>query len=161
MIKHIPESICNRIYDILVNHTGAPEQYRSAFLHYYAEPSNPTKPTEFRCCSKWGMAGKFWWNNERFYVSGRSRSECIDERQLDMEQTECDYVNLLLAPLHEEMCVGVLFESRHVQNAFHKIPELEQYQGSLYDQLQMLTRVANRLGLQDAATFIQDKIDHK
>ncbi len=161
MIKHLPLETCDRIYDILVKHAGSPESYRSSFLHYYGDPYLVSKPTEFRCCSKWGMAGKFWWNNDRFYVSGRSRSECIDERQHEMERAECDKVNELLAPLYAEMKTDRVLDNSHMQAVFRKIPELEQYQGSLYDQLQMLTRVANRLGFQDAATFIQDKLDHK
>jgi hypothetical protein len=161
MIKHIPDEICESIYDILVEHTGAAEQYRYAFVHHYGSPDNPTKPTEFRCCSKWGMAGKFWWANERFYVSGRSRSECSSEHEHGIELAECDKVNLLLAPLYVEMYAIRLDANMDMSDAFHKIPKLEQYQGSLYDQLQMLTRVANRLGLQDAATFIQNSIDRE
>jgi hypothetical protein len=160
MIKHIPLAICDSIYDILVAHAGAPEQYRRDFLHYYGEPYHMSKPTEFRCCSKWGMAGKFWWNNNRFYVSGRSRNECVDKRQHAMELAECDKVNELLAPLYAGMTEREL-DDEHMQTVYRKIPQLEQYQGSLYDQLQMLTRVANRLGFQDAATFIQKSIDHE
>lgn len=101
MIKHIPDDICDRIYDILVEHTEAPEQYRYSFVHHYSSPDNHYKPTEFRVCSKWGMAGKFWWNN-RFYVSGRSHCECSTEQEYGIEQAECDKVNELLAPLYEE-----------------------------------------------------------
>lgn len=102
MIKHIPEDICNGIYDILVKHTGAPEQYRASFVHNYSNPENDYKPTEFRVCSRWGMAGKFWWANDKFYVSGRSRGECSSEREYKHEIAECDKVSSILAPLYEE-----------------------------------------------------------
>ena len=102
MRKHIPANICERIYDILVKHADAPEQYRSSFMHNYSNPESHYKPTEFRVCSRWGMAGKFWWANDKFYVSGRSMVECSDERDYHMEQVQVDLVNELLAPLYEE-----------------------------------------------------------
>jgi len=101
-VKHIPDDICDRIYDILVEHTGAPEQYRYPFVHNYSNPDNTYKPTEFRVCSKWGMAGKFWWANDHFYVSGRSRCECSSDQEHGIELMECDKVNVLLAPLYKE-----------------------------------------------------------
>ena len=101
-LKHIPDEICDKIYDILVEHTGAPEQYRFAFVHTYSSPDNTYKPTEFRVCSKWGMAGKFWCANDHFYVSGRSRCECSSDHAHGIELSECDRVNALLAPLYEE-----------------------------------------------------------
>ena len=102
MIKHIPDAICDKIYDILVEHTGAPEQYRYSFIHEYSNPESRHKPSEFRVCSKWGMAGKFWWNNDRSYVSGRSRCECSSDHEYELEALECDTVTNMLAPLYEE-----------------------------------------------------------
>lgn len=74
-MMRLPEDIAERIYDVLVAHTGAPEQYRYSFVYTYSDNRDELsyKPTEFRVCSKWGMAGKFWWANNKFYVSGRSR----------------------------------------------------------------------------------------
>jgi hypothetical protein len=102
-MMRLPEDIAEKIYDVLVAHTGAPEQYRHAFMYTFTVPEEPMhKPTEFRVCSKWGMAGKFWWANNKFYVSGRSRCECSTDRDYEMEAAECDKVNELLAPIYEE-----------------------------------------------------------
>lgn len=102
-MMRLPEDIAERIYDILVAHTGAPEQYRASFMHTYCEHEEYMyKPTEFRVCAKWGMAGKFWWANNKFYVSGRSRCECSSDHEYELEAQECEKVNNLLAPLYEE-----------------------------------------------------------
>jgi len=103
-MMRLPEDIAERIYDVLVAHTGAPEQYRHSFVYTYSDNRDELsyKPTEFRVCSKWGMAGKFWWANNKFYVSGRSRCECSTDRDYEMEAAECEEVNKLLAPIYAE-----------------------------------------------------------
>ena len=102
-MMRLPHDIAERIYDVLVEHTGAPEQYRHSFIYTYCDNEEDRyKPTEFRVCSKWGMAGKFWWANNKFYVSGRSRCECSSDRDYEMEAAECDKVTALLAPIYKE-----------------------------------------------------------
>lgn len=173
-MKYIPLSICNEIYDILVEHASAPEQVRDDFLNHYGNPDNTTQPTEFRVCHKWGLAGKFWWANDRFYVSGRSRCECPSEEAYLEEAEECDTVNDLLLPLYDAFCyfaspqhsrlpeakVATTLElhSALPEETLAEIPKLEQYQGSLNDQLIALERVAVRLGLRDAADYIRRQL---
>lgn len=102
-MMRLPEDIAEKIYDVLVAHTGAPEQYRYSFIYTFCDNEEDRyKPTEFRVCSKWGMAGKFWWANSKFYVSGRSRSECSSDHEHGIELMECDLVNNLLAPIYKE-----------------------------------------------------------
>lgn len=100
----IPADISDRIFDILVGHAGAVEFDRSGFISHFSETSPFTvgsHPREYRCCGRWGMAGKFWWNDGRFYVSGHSRCE-VDEDTFQTTLDECEEVNELLVPLYEE-----------------------------------------------------------
>jgi hypothetical protein len=148
-MKHIPINLCRRIYDILVEHADAPEAGRAAFAQHYAHPDNHYKPTEYRICYRWGMAGKFWWNNDRFYVSARSWGECDNIHDFEKENRETCKVNKLLAPLYAE------FESyRMMRGMLETIPSFAQYQGSVTDQLKLLIMIANKVGLRDAAAFI-------
>jgi hypothetical protein len=147
-MNHIPVNICHKIYDILVAHTNAPEGDRSMFVHHYADPDG-YKPSEFRCCSRWGMAGKFWWNNDRFYVSARSLVECDHQFDFERECGETDAVNVLLAPIY-----GEFREYEIRRNILDAIPPMMQYQGALSEQLKILIAVANKIGLQDAADYI-------
>jgi len=154
-MNRIPEYIAMHIYDILVHFAGASntDDGRSSFLHYYCR-GDGYRPTEYRCCGKFGFAGKFWWNNDRFYVSGHSRGDvstggCTQER-LDNEASELDHINGLLADAYRE------FEKyRERDGILSAIPAFPQHQGALMDQLRLLIPVANKLGLQDAADFIQ------
>lgn len=148
-MNFLPINICHAIYDVLVKHTGALEDDRAQFVFYYSNPDG-YRPTEFRCCSRWGMAGKFWWNNGKFYVSARSLSECDHEFDHKRELAECDEVNALLAPIYEKF---IRHQTRH--NILEAIPASLQYQGPLSEQLEILTVVANKIGLQDAADWIQ------
>ena len=148
-MNFLPVNVSHAIYDVLVKHTGAIESERASFVFYYSNPDG-FKPTEFRCCSRWGMAGKFWWNNGKFYVSARSLVECDHEFDYKRELAECDKVNALLAPIYERF--------NHYQTErriLDEIPASLQYQGSLADQLIILTAVANKIGLQDAADWIK------
>jgi len=149
-MRTIPVNLCHRIYDILVKHAGATDNAteRSSFVFYYSNPDT-YKPTEFRCCSRWGMAGKFWWNNDKFYVSARSLGECQNPFDHEREMKECDEVNVLLAPLYEEFN-----KYRTIRNMLDEIPGFLQYQGPLADQLSILVLVANKIGLHDAADYV-------
>ena len=94
------------IYTILVEHCGASadETSRMMFVAAYARP--PTNqdfdrgaPREYRFGGKYGMAGKFWWNDDRFYVNGHSRTE-VDEETLERERHELEHINALLAEVY-------------------------------------------------------------
>jgi len=161
MIKHLPTDICHQIYDILVEHTDAIERFRDDFVRYYGDPDNPVKPTEYRGCPRWGIAGKFWWNNDRFYVTGRSPVECSTRQIYERELTECEEVNRLLDQVYKRWRTGIENDYQQPDWRIDEIPEWGQYQGSLQDQLQFLTRVANRLGLRDAADYIQRSLDRE
>jgi hypothetical protein len=149
----LPVNICHAIYDILVKHTGASANQRDSFVFYYSNPDG-FGPTESHCCSRWGMAGKFWWNNNRFYVSARSLSECDHKFDHEREMKECDEVNVLLAPLYVE------FENYRLRRQIvDATPAFLQHQGSLTDQLEILAAVANKIGLRDAADFITGSLE--
>lgn len=152
-MNFLPVNISHAIYDVLVKHTGAIESERAPFVFYYSNPDG-FKPTEFRCCSRWGMAGKFWWNNGKFYVSARSLGECDHEFDHKRELAECDEVNVLLAPIYER------FDHYQTERRImDEIPAFLQYQGSLTDQIRILTAVANKIGLYDAADFITRSLE--
>lgn len=154
-MNSIPVNLCHRIYDILVKHAGAIESERSSFVFYYANPDT-YRPTEFRCCGRWGMAGKFWWNNDKFYVSARSLCECDHKFDHERELAECAEVNILLAPLYEEFS-----KYRTTRSILDAIPGFLQHQGSLTEQLELLVLVANKIGLQDAADYISGVVEGK
>jgi hypothetical protein len=148
-MNFLPINICHAIYDVMVKHTGAPEDDRAQFVFYYSNPDG-YRPTEFRCCSRWGMAGKFWWNNNKFYVSARSLGECDHKFDYERERDECTAVDALLAPIYEEF---VRLRTR--RNILEAIPAALQHQGPLSEQIEIITAVANKIGLQDAADWIQ------
>ena len=148
-MNFLPINISHAIYDVLVKNAGANESERASFVFYYSNPDN-YKPSEFRCCGRWEMAGKFWWNNNRFYVSARSLGECDHKFDYERERAECEEVDALLAPIYEEFA---RHRARH--NILEAIPASLQHQGPLSDQLEILTAVANKIGLHDAADWIQ------
>lgn len=152
-MNHIPVNICHAIYDVLVEHTGAPDSERAQFVFYYSNPDG-YRPSEFRCCSRWGMAGKFWWNNGKFYVSARSLSECDHKFDHEREMAETAEVNALLAPIYNEFC-----RYQMTWNIMNSIPAHLQFQGPLSDQLKIIIAVANKIGLQDAADYITRSLE--
>lgn len=150
-MKNIPSSICNQIFDILVAHAGAHEDDRTSFVRYYS--TSDERPSEYRCCHKWGLAGKFWWNDNRFYVSGPGPNE-FSKSVYEKSRKECEEVDVLLAPLYEQ------FQNyRTTVGMMEAIPAYPQNQSSLEAQLRILIPVANRLGLQDAADFLVGKLE--
>ncbi len=155
-MNRIPENIASRIYSILIEHAGAPDtpDSRYGFIHYFSRSQEVGTPSEYRCCGKFGFAGKFWWNNDRFYVSGHSRGDRMSEEFLEAERAEIDGINALLAPLYAEF-----LEQRTIHGIMQCLPALDQHQGALNDQLRMLIPIANKLGLQDAADFIARSLD--
>ncbi len=158
-MNRLPPHIATRIYDILVAEAGASdsESTRHSFMYTFCRDEQPGRNYEFRFGGKFGFAGKFWWNNERFYVSGHSRGDVsmggCDSATLEQEYPEIDRINALLAPLYYE------FEQYRIQRGMlDAIPAFQQHQGSTTDQLRLLIAVANKLGLQDAADFIQNNM---
>ena len=159
-MNRLPPHIANRIYDILVEHAGASgsETQRHSFLHIFCRDEQPGRNYEFMFGGKFGMAGKFWWNNDRFYVSGHSRGDksfgTIDDEGLAREAAIIEPINALLAPLYEE------FERyRLTRGMLEVIPAFQQHQGSVTDQLRILQAIANKVGLQDAADFIARSLE--
>ena len=143
------------IWAILVEHCGAAksDDARYQFITMYSRPSvdnfDRGAPREYRFGGKYGMAGKFWWNNDRFYVNGHSRTE-VDEETLEREHHELEEVNALLAEVYRR------FERRRLLTGMlETIPAYNQFQGPLKDQLVMLQAIANKVGLHDAADLIR------
>ena len=157
---NIPTHIANRIYDILVEHAGASdgETGRHSFLYHFCTRVQSGRPDGFMFGGIFGMAGKFWWNNDRFYVSGHSRGDksfgTIDDAGLAREAEIIEPINALLAPLYREF-----EEYRLMRGMLEVIPAFQQHQGSVTDQLRLLVPIANKLGLQDAADSIQSLLD--
>jgi len=51
------------------------------------------------------MAGKFWWNDDRFYISGHSHSE-VSANMLKAERAEIEAIDAKLAVIkarHDEV----------------------------------------------------------
>ncbi len=99
--------IAHSIYNILVE-VGAPETNRDSFVHHYTKPDSTYGPSaEWRFCGKYGMAGKFWWNNDRFYISGHSHHE-MSGKMLKAERAEIEAIDAKLAVIkakHDEVSI--------------------------------------------------------
>ena len=77
--RKLSKEIANEIYTILVEVCGAPDPtritksgeeynpYRYEFVYEFSEKEEPTR--EWRFCGNLGFGGKFWHNNDKFYVS--------------------------------------------------------------------------------------------
>ena len=159
-MNRLPVHIANRIYTILANEAGASdsETSRHSFLYTFCRDDQPGRNYEYRFGGIFGFAGKFWWNNDRFYVAGHSRGDVntggCDEATLEAEGPEIDRINALLAPVYRE------FEQYRLERGMLEvIPAFQQHQGSLTEQLRLLIPIANKLGFQDAADHIQRILD--
>lgn len=62
----IPETIANKIYDILTAECGAPDWMRDDFVYFC---TNLFQSREYRFIGSLGFGGKFWHNDGRFYVN--------------------------------------------------------------------------------------------
>ena len=74
---NLSENLSGRIYDYLIEHCGASPYQRDDFIQSFSH--NECVPREWRFCGHYGLAGKFWWNNDKFYVSGWSQVEVSPE----------------------------------------------------------------------------------
>jgi len=107
MNKILPEDISNEIYDILVDDLHAPARDidREQFVQAFSDPLSWGGPEYHQACKEYrfggtyALAGKFWWNNDRFYCSGWSRSE-IDAKHYQMQQEDLQEVNTRLAKVY-------------------------------------------------------------
>jgi len=105
MNKILPLEISNEIYDILVEDLHAPARDidREQFVQAFSSPSSwgeyHQACKEYRFGGTYALAGKFWWNNDRFYCSGWSRSE-IDAKHYQMQEKNLQVVNARLAKVY-------------------------------------------------------------
>lgn len=84
----------NAVYDILVEHTGADEDWmRDDFVHHQTADSTD----EYRFQGALGFGGKFWNCNDRWYVT------CYPEDLTSDRQRAIDETNTALAELKERM----------------------------------------------------------
>ena len=103
--RKLTEDIANSIYDVLME-VGASEFNLDSFVYHYTKPDEKYGPShEWRFCGKYGMAGKFWWNDDRFYISGHSHSE-VSANMLKAERAEIEAIDAKLAVIkakHDEV----------------------------------------------------------
>lgn len=87
-----PREIFEKAYDILVEHAGAPAKdfWGESFIQAFV-----TRPLamEWRFGGKLGFGGKFWRNDNRYYVS------CYREDRTAERERTIEEVNRLLATL--------------------------------------------------------------
>lgn len=83
----------NAIWDVLVQHAGAHEGGREAFVDVQG---HHVPCTEYRFCGALGFGGKFWNYNGRWYVTAYPE----DVRDRPGRQAAVDATNQLLAALH-------------------------------------------------------------
>lgn len=72
--------LINEVFNILVNEAGANESNRDQFAHWWT-----TNGHEFRFQGVLGFGGKFWRNNDRWYINCYSEDEnlcrlCVIEK---------------------------------------------------------------------------------
>ena len=87
------EATANAIYDILVADCDAREQNRAVFVHLCPASSTGQLPAEFRFGGSLGSGGKFYADDERWWVS------CYPEDTTSERQERIKYVNTKLAAL--------------------------------------------------------------
>ena len=86
------EDMANRAFDILVEHAGAPENWRGSFIHGWGTP-------EFRFIGMLGFGGKFWVNQSDSYNNGKPYVNCYPEDLTPERGQTIENVNRLLATL--------------------------------------------------------------
>ncbi len=87
-----PREIFEKAYSILVEHAGAPDNADqvATFTGYYLDSRSNA---EFRFCGLLGFGGKFWRNDQRYYIS------CYPEDRNTNRDRIIGKVNLLLSAL--------------------------------------------------------------
>ncbi len=88
-----PEEIFSQAWDILVQHAGASKDHldKGTFVRAFLEPQHSA--TEWRFCGHLGFGGKFWRNDQRYYIS------CYPEDRTERRLAIIETVNGLLASL--------------------------------------------------------------
>lgn len=88
-----PEEIFKKAWAILVEHGGAVkhEEEKDAFVQSFLTPEHPT--VEWRFSGNLGFGGKFWRNDDRYYVT------CYPEDRNPKREATIERVNKLLAEL--------------------------------------------------------------
>lgn len=86
----LSKNLAISIYDYLVDKCEANPRFSDDFVHAFT--NNEYVPREWRFCGKYGMAGKFWWNNDKFYVSGWSRCE-VSPKEYEVQEKELGPIN--------------------------------------------------------------------
>jgi len=87
----INSKAANKIYDLLVQECGAIEYWRDHFIQCQSEGCK-----EFRFQGIFGFGGKFWDNDNRWYIN------CYPENMTPQLQAKIDEVNLILKKMKEE-----------------------------------------------------------
>lgn len=90
----IDDNTANRIYDVLEIECGAPPQMRLDFICFCARSYSSR---EYRFIGHLGFGGKFWHNNNKFYVS------CYREDETDERVRAIEKANKALAEIYERM----------------------------------------------------------
>ncbi len=72
MILSFNERQCNEIYDILVEHIGAPERDRRKFVHYHSSVTTKI-PSEWCFCGNLGFEGKFKTRRVGFHIGSHTK----------------------------------------------------------------------------------------
>jgi len=60
MGKRLSLFFANQVYDILVQHAGAPESLRNSFIYSHTEDDDNKLCWEFRFQGHFGFGGKYW-----------------------------------------------------------------------------------------------------
>lgn len=99
MMPNLTEELSGKIYDHLILHCGADPYQYADFVAAFTRTEHV--PKEWRFCGHYGLAGKFWWNNDKFYVSGYSRCE-VDEDQYEEQEAELAPINEYFLTVYQE-----------------------------------------------------------
>ena len=147
------------IWNMLVRTCGVVDgqSAKMSFVMSYADP-DPTvapngAPREYRNLPRFGFAGKFWWNNDRFYVSGHSYGDVntggITEKDYLAEAPIIDEINAELAGVYAKYLVR-----RDLHRMWSVVPSFEASDHSEADQLRILYDLTIKMGLHRAADWL-------
>jgi len=98
-MPNLSENLSGRIYDYLIENCGASPYQRDDFIRAFSH--NECVPREWRFCGHYGLAGKFWWNNNKFYVSGWSQGE-VSTKEYEEQNLHLTNVNDAMMEFYKE-----------------------------------------------------------